>query len=66
MRREGNGWRLYAGSCEHPTARVTLDQCVAWRLFTKGIASSDAERYARIEGDDHLGKIALRMVSVIA
>lgn len=57
--------RLYVGAPEHPTARVTLDQSVAWRLYTKGITGSEAERHARIHGDDHLGKIAMRMVSVI-
>ena len=65
LRREGNAWRLYAGVPEHPTARVTLDQSIAWRLYTKGITGFEAERHARIHGDDHLGKIALRMVSVI-
>ena len=47
-------------------ARVTLEQSIAWRLYTKGTTSSEAERHARIEGDDHLAKVALRMVSVIA
>ena len=64
--REANHWRLYPGASEHPTARVALDQSIAWRLYTKGITSPEAERYVRIQGDDHLARVALRMVSVIA
>jgi hypothetical protein len=30
------------------------------------MASSDSDRYTRIDGDTHLGQVALRMVSVIA
>jgi uncharacterized protein (TIGR03083 family) len=65
LQREDNAWRLYAGSPEYPTARVTLDQSIAWRLYTKGMTISEAEPHARIDGDAHLGKVALRMVSVI-
>jgi hypothetical protein len=66
VQREGNAWRLFAEAPDRPTAQVTLDQSIAWRLYTKGIASSEAERHARIDGEDHLAKVALRMVSVIA
>jgi uncharacterized protein (TIGR03083 family) len=65
LQRENGTWRLYVGAQEQPTARVTLDQNSAWRLYTKGITSSEAERQARIDGDHHLAKAALRMVSVI-
>ena len=66
LRRDGQAWRLYIGAAEDPEARVTLDQRIAWRLFTKGIASSEAEQHAHIAGDKALGSVALRMVSVIA
>jgi hypothetical protein len=66
LQREANGWRLYTGAPQRPTASLGLDQSIAWRLFTKGITSSDAERHARIDGDEHLARVALRMVSVIA
>jgi hypothetical protein len=66
LQREGNAWRLYTAAPEHPTARVTLDESIAWRLYTKGTTSSEAERHAHVEGDGHLAKVALRMVSVIA
>ena len=65
LHREDGAWRLYVGAQEQPSARVTLDQNVAWRLYTKGITASEAEPYARLEGDDHLAKAALRMVSII-
>jgi uncharacterized protein (TIGR03083 family) len=65
LQRENGTWRLYLGAQEQPKARVTLDQNIAWRLYTKGITSSEAERHARIDGDDQLAKAALRMVSVI-
>ena len=57
--REANHWRLYPGASEHPTARVALDQSIAWRLHTKGITRPEADRDARIQGDDHLGRVAL-------
>jgi len=66
LQREANDWRLYTGAPQHPTARVALDQSIAWRLYTKGITSPEAERHARIQGDDHLAGVALRMVAVIA
>jgi uncharacterized protein (TIGR03083 family) len=66
IQREGNAWRLYTGAPDRPTAQVALDQSIAWRLYTKGITRSEAERHARIDGDDHLARVALGMVSVIA
>ena len=66
VERQPNGWQLYTGVPATAAARVDLDQDRAWRLYTKGITSPEAERHVRIQGDDHLARVALRMVSVIA
>jgi hypothetical protein len=66
MRREGERWRLYIGAADRPSARVTINQGIAWRLFTKGPSSADTEQHATIEGDHQLGKQVLQTVSVIA
>jgi uncharacterized protein (TIGR03083 family) len=64
--REGEKWALYEGSATQPTSTVTMDQDVAWRLFTKGIAPDIAEQSVQIDGDYQLGRIALSTVSIIA
>lgn len=66
VRREGERWRLYVGAPERPSARVTLDQETAWRLFTRGLGPADAERSATIAGDERLGRTVLEAVAVIA
>jgi uncharacterized protein (TIGR03083 family) len=38
IRRDGERWRLYLGPLDRATARVTMSQGIAWRLFTKGIS----------------------------
>jgi uncharacterized protein (TIGR03083 family) len=65
VRREPDGWRLYAGTADAPAARVALPQDAAWRLFTKGLAPEEAERHARSEGDARLAQQALRAVAII-
>lgn len=64
--REVSRWALYAGTPLQPAVRVTLDQSVAWRLFTKGLSPEEAEREAHLEGDYHLGRTVLKTVAIIA
>ena len=49
-----------------PQAEVSIDQDVAWRLFTKGISKEEARKRATLNGDQTLAARALDMVSVIA
>jgi hypothetical protein len=64
--REQGEWRLYAGAPEHPDSEVTIDQEVAWRLFTRGLSPDVAEEQMVVTGDRALGSRVLRMVSIIA
>jgi uncharacterized protein (TIGR03083 family) len=64
--REARGWTLYAGEPEAPAARVALDEALAWRLFTKGIAPDEAAPRATLEGDPALCRLVLGMVAIIA
>ena len=45
---------------------LTLDEQVAWRLFTKGMAVDEARDAARIEGDATLAERVFATVSILA
>lgn len=64
--REGLHWRLFVGRDPQASCHVQIDQNLAWRLFTKGVAPEDARRQVRIDGDAGLGKQVLEMVSIMA
>jgi uncharacterized protein (TIGR03083 family) len=65
MRDEGK-WQLYAGHLTNPTARVQMEQDVAWRVFTKGMDFDSARKRVQITGDKALGEVVLNMVSIMA
>jgi uncharacterized protein (TIGR03083 family) len=60
------GWKLYSGAPTSAAARVTLDQALAWQLFTKGVTPDEAASGVRIEGDARLGRHVLEAVAIIA
>ena len=64
--REGEAWRLLAGAAERPAAAVTLDEDVAWRLFTRGLSLDAARERAALSGDRALGLRVLETVAIIA
>lgn len=64
--RENDSWHLYLDVGRQPQAEVSIDQDVAWRLFTKGIGKEEARKRAAFDGDQTLAERALDMVSVIA
>ncbi len=64
--REGSQWHLYLGAGTVLSARVRVDQDIAWHLFTKGISPETARRQAQIDGDESLGEPMLHTVSIIA
>jgi uncharacterized protein (TIGR03083 family) len=59
-------WQLFSGSDSQVACRVHIDQDLAWRLFTKGVAPQDARTRINIDGDAMLGKQVLEMVSIMA
>jgi uncharacterized protein (TIGR03083 family) len=66
LRREGEAWKLYQGAPDQPEAQIVLDQDIAWRLFTRGLAQDVAREHMALSGDQSLGLKVLDMVSIIA
>lgn len=64
--REGGEWRLYAGAPDQPDTEVTIEEDIAWRLFTRGLSQSLAREQMAVNGDQALGLRILDMVSIIA
>jgi hypothetical protein len=64
--REGSAWRLYNDAHPEPGAVVSMDQDLAWRLFTKGISPEAARPAIRIDGDPALGSQVLALVAIMA
>jgi hypothetical protein len=64
--REGDAWRLYEGAPRRPDAETTLDQEVAWRLFTRGLSPHLAREQAALVGDQELGRRVLEAVAILA
>jgi hypothetical protein len=59
-------WAL-GQAAEGPAATtVTVDQDLAWRLFTKAVTPADALPRVRIEGDRSLGAVVLNTAFIIA
>lgn len=65
--RAGDGWRLDEPDAgREATAAVTMDQDLAWRLFTRGIDARQATSGVVLEGDQALAEPVLEMVSILA
>jgi uncharacterized protein (TIGR03083 family) len=60
------GWSLDADERSPVAAVVTMDQDLAWRLFTKGVDQETVRQRAEISGEAALTEPVLRMVSIIA
>ena len=67
LRREGEQWRQYVLEADdvQPTSSVTLDQEMAWRLFTRGVDGDTAREQASIAGDRALGLHLFETVSML-
>lgn len=66
IRQEKGSWVLYEGMPEHPEAHILIGEDDAWRLFTKGLSSDQAQEQVMIRGNMELGKPILAMVAIIA
>lgn len=63
--REGDAWTLTAGLDATPAATVAIPADIAWRVFTKGLASEEAARRITVTGDAALAAPALRAVAIV-
>jgi uncharacterized protein (TIGR03083 family) len=62
----GSGWTLHKDSPDQVDSTVIIDPDTAWKLFTKALSGSEAERQIRFTGDALLAKPILSMLSVMA
>lgn len=62
---DGTRWQLTMDALPDPLAHVTIDQDIAWRVFTKGIRADDMRRRSTIEGDEALGARVLSTVAIV-
>lgn len=63
--RQGREWRLFVGTAQGAACTISMDQDLAWRLFTKGIRPEHAEPNIRIAGNEAFGRRVLSMVSIM-
>jgi len=66
IQREGGSWRLYAGAFDRPDAAVSIDEDIAWRLFTRGMDWKTAEDSITFSGDRELAGNISNVISIIA
>jgi uncharacterized protein (TIGR03083 family) len=66
MVRTDHGWVFQQNPTASPLVSISLDPDTAWKLFTKGMSSAEAEKKIKFEGDKELGKPILSMLSVMA
>ncbi|MEO6547586.1 MAG: maleylpyruvate isomerase N-terminal domain-containing protein [Ferruginibacter sp.] len=65
LRQHGN-WLLKKEVAQHPSAEVSIEPSIAWKLFSKSIRPDNIISGVKIEGNLPLGEVALTMVSVMA
>jgi uncharacterized protein (TIGR03083 family) len=65
LERGAERWDLVPRPGSDFTARVTVPQELAWRLFTKGIDRSSARAQLEIDGDRGLGEKILDLVAIV-
>lgn len=64
--RQAGEWQLFSGVAPETAARLQLDQDLAWRLFTKGVAPEAAQAAIAAEGEAALTLPLLQVVSIMA
>lgn len=64
LQRDKDSWLLMDHAQATPSARVTIPQEIAWRIFTSGMDSAYVSQ-ALIEGDQRLGQAVLRLKAIV-
>jgi len=64
--RAARRWSLCRDEPTAVDATLTMDQDLAWRLFTKGVTSAQARDRASLDGDERLVGAPLAMAALIA
>jgi uncharacterized protein (TIGR03083 family) len=63
--REREEWKLITSQAGEKISETTIPQEIAWRMFTKGIASEEARPQIQIVGDQTAGGHILKMISIV-
>jgi uncharacterized protein (TIGR03083 family) len=63
--RSDGRWELFKKAADKPAAQVTLDQDIAWRLFTKGLTPKAAIQKASLAGEQPLAEKVLELVAIM-
>jgi uncharacterized protein (TIGR03083 family) len=63
--RDNAVWALVGSSAGDKVSETTIPQEIAWRIFTKGIASEEARPQVHVSGDEKVGLHILKMVSIV-
>ena len=66
LQSDGHRWSLKAAPEHEPICAVRIADTLAWRIFTKGIAKTEAEKQVVITGRADLGAHILDMLAVMA
>lgn len=66
LMRRSSDWTLVGELCSEPTARVTIPQEIAWRVFTRGIDRESITAEIQMGGDRVLCNRVLQLTAVIA
>lgn len=64
--RDNGNWSLYQGRPATATAHIQIDQDLAWRLFTKGVAKAEVRPHIQILGDEAFALHLLNLLSIMA
>jgi uncharacterized protein (TIGR03083 family) len=65
LQKRDTDWGFASEMSERISARVTLPEAVAWRVFTKGIDREEARALMSFEGDAALGDGILRLTAIV-
>jgi uncharacterized protein (TIGR03083 family) len=60
------GWMLEVDSGAPADATVTMDQDLAWRLFTKGVDQETVAERSAVTGNRALAEQVMRMIAILA
>lgn len=64
--KEQQQWSLSKNDPGKVNAEILIDPDTAWKLFTKGMSGTEAEKRIKFSGEPSLGKPVLSMLSVMA
>lgn len=62
---DGTSWQLATDVAQEPDCTVSFPEDVAWRMFTKGISKTEAEKQSPVQGKEVLGKHVFGVLAVM-